>query len=91
MRIAIGIVINLCILTLVASKKACTKDMKEKEMEAYTSCGERQVHTYVKYRERCCFSELKDYRAMMKAGPDGQPDWVSRKFCNLITAVLVVI
>ena len=36
-------------------------------------------------------SELKDYRVMMNAGPDGKPDWLSRKFCNLITSILVVI
>ena len=36
------------------------------------------------------YRALVEYRATMKAGPDGRPDWVPRKFCNFITEVLVV-
>ena len=49
---ATSIVISLAILPLMASKSACTKDRKEDEKDAYNSCGERQVHTFIVDRER---------------------------------------
>lgn len=73
---ATSIIISLGILPLMASKNACTKEKKEIEKGAYKLCGE---------------SKLKDYRVIMRAGPDGKPDWVSRKFCNFMTAILLVI
>ena len=86
---ATSIVISLGILPLMASKNACTTERKEREKDAYNSCGERQVQCFFKVnRERkkkndVVCSELKDYRVAMKAGPDGRPDWVSRIFCNI--------
>ena len=49
---ATTIIISLGILPLMASKSACTMEMKEDEKDAYNSCGERQVYTFIVDRER---------------------------------------
>ena len=46
------IIVVIAIIPLMANTDACTKDMKDKEMETYNSCAERQVSSSILLKQK---------------------------------------